>query len=106
MLGLQVIDHVFSNEPIDNGVPPNPHGWDIQLARDADNQIRIYCLYPKTHAAFVHAIGLYNPAVEKVKGISLESLDEFRQQIALELNLNEPERDSAETWISHLAGAK
>jgi len=106
LLGLQVIDHVYSNEPLDNGKAPNPHKWDIQLAHNADNQIRIYCLYPETHAAFKRALGLYNPKIEESKGIDIKALDEFRRQIALELNLKQPKQDPNYTWISRLAGSR
>jgi len=107
---LRVIDHVYSNEPtsvLDKGRPPNPHEWDIQLARDADNQMRVYCEYPETFESFRRALGLYNPPLEQPKGISPEALAQFREQVARELDLPKPiGGDPNLTWISSLAGAK
>jgi len=98
---------IYSNEPIGrDGRTPSPHNWDIQLARNADNQMRVYCQFPETLANFRTAVGLYNPATEKPPGINLEALDRFRKQVARELNLPEPvglDKDLA--WISTLAGA-
>jgi hypothetical protein len=102
---LQVIDHVYSNEPIQNGKAPNPHKWDIQLAHDADNELRIYCKYPETVRMFRTAIGLYNPTVQKAPGISLKALDDFRRQVAKELDLPEPVgQDENAAWIGWLSG--
>jgi len=104
---LKVIDHVFSNEPIGrDGRAPNPHAWDIQLARDADNQMRVYCRYPETLTSFRTALGLYNRATQKPPGISVEALDHFREQVARELDLPQPvgsDKDAA--WIESLTGA-
>jgi len=74
---LQVIDNVYSNEPLENGKAPDPHVWDIQLARDADNQMRIYCKYPETRRMFIAALGIYNPKVGKPPGINIKALDQF-----------------------------
>ena len=104
---LRVIDHVYSNEPIGrDGRAPSPHNWDIQLARDADNQMRVYCQFPETLTSFRTALGLYNPATQKPPGINLEALDRFRMQVARELELPGPvglDKDAA--WINSLAGA-
>ena len=103
---LEVIDNVYSNEPLANGKPSNPHNWNIQLARDADNQMRIYCKYPETVRLFRSAVGLHNPNIEKSPGISLEALDDFRIQVAKELELPAPVGlDRNAIWISGLAGA-
>lgn|GEM_PF-3435111 len=102
---LKVIDNVYSNEPVSDGKAPNPHPWDIQLARDADNQMRIYCQYPETLGLFRKALGLYNPQIEKPHRIDLLALDEFRKQVAKELDLKEPiPPDPNLIWINHLAG--
>jgi hypothetical protein len=102
---LQVIDNVYSNEPL-NGHQPNPHPWDISLARDADNEMRIYCQYPDTLQAFRKALGVYNPDIDKPHGVSLLGLDEFRSQVAKELNLPVPiGSDLNLIWISNLSGA-
>ena len=102
---LKVIDNVYSNEPLSDGKAPNQHAWDIQLARDADNQMRVYCQYPETLILFRKAIGLYNPQVEKPHGIDLKALDDFRNQVAKELDLKSPiPPDPNSIWISHLAG--
>jgi hypothetical protein len=107
MLALQAIDHEYSNERWDNGDPPDPHSWNIQLARDADNQIRIYCSDPQTHVLFLQALNVYDPTTEKPKVISTTPLDEFRKQIARELELPEPSTaEPNRAWISHLSGAK
>ena len=104
---LKVIDHVYSNEPIGrDGRAPSPHNWDIQLARDADNQMRVYCQFPETLTSFRTALGLYNPAIQKPPGINLEALDHFRMQVARELDLPGPvgfDKDAA--WIDSLTGA-
>jgi hypothetical protein len=104
---LKVIDHVYSNEPIGReGRPPSPHNWDIQVARDADNQMRVYCRFPETLTSFRTALGLYNRANQKPPGINIEALDQFRGQVARELDLPTPvgsNRDLA--WIESLAGA-
>jgi hypothetical protein len=103
---LQVIDNVYSNEPLENGKAPNPHTWDIQLARDADNQMRIYCKYPETRLAFISALNLHNAQDAKSPGINLRALDEFRGQVAKELELPKPvASDDNLIWIAHLAGA-
>jgi hypothetical protein len=103
---LRVIDNVYSNEPLENGKAPNPHNWDIQLARDADNQMRIYCKYPETRLMFMSALGLYNPQNGKPPGINLKALDKFRRQVAKELDLPEPVgSDDNLIWIAGLAGA-
>lgn len=104
---LKVIDHVYSNEPVGrDGRPPSPHNWDIQLARDADNQMRVYCQFPKTLKSFRAALGLYNPATQKPPGTNLEELDHFRKQVARELDLPAPVGlDKDLVWINSLAGA-
>jgi hypothetical protein len=106
MSALQAIDHEYSNERWDNNDPPDPHPWNIQLARDADNQIRIYCSDPQTHVLFLRALNVYNPATETPKVINTTALDEFRKQIARELELPEPSAEANRAWISHLSGAK
>jgi hypothetical protein len=103
---LTVIDHVYSNEPLLNGKPSNPHKWNIQFARDTDNQMRIYCKYPETVSAFRKAIGLYNPSIQKAPGVDLKALDDFRKQVAKELELPEPVGiDPNTVWINNLSGA-
>jgi hypothetical protein len=104
---LRVIDHVYSNEPIGrDGRAPSPHNWDIQLARDADNQMRVYCQFPETLTSFRAALGLYNPEAQKPPGINIEALDHFRIQVARELDLPGPVGlDKSLAWISSLAGA-
>jgi len=101
---LQVIDHVYANESL-GGPPSDPHEWDIQLARDADNQMRIYCGHAETRLSFYRALGLYNPLEGQAQGISIAALDEFRSQIAKELDLPPPVSDRSRTWISNLSGA-
>ncbi len=104
---LRVIDHVYSNEPLGrDGHPPSPHHWDIQLARDADHQMRVYCQFPETLTSFRTALGLHNPTVQKAPGINVEALDSFRKQVARELNLPPPiGLDRNMVWIDSLAGA-
>jgi hypothetical protein len=107
MLALQAIDHEYSNERWDNGDPCDPHPWNIQLAHDADNQIRIYCGDPQTHVLFLNALNVHNPATERPKVITTTALDEFRKQIARELELPEPSTaEPNRAWICHLSGAK
>jgi hypothetical protein len=104
---LKVIDHVYLNEPLgQNGHVSNPHQWDIQLARDADNQMRIYCQFPETFTSFRAALGLHNPSVQRSNGVSLKALDGFRKQVARELKLAEPVGFNQDmVWIENLAGA-
>jgi len=90
MSALQAIDHEYSNERWDNGDPRDPHPWNIQVARDADNQIRIYCGDPQTHVLLLRALNVHNPATESPKVITTTALYEFRKQIARELELPEP----------------
>ena len=98
---LKVIDHVYSNEPIGrDGRAPGPHNWDIQLARDADNQMRVYCQFPETLTSFRTALGLHN-LTQKPPGINLEALDHFRMQVARELDLPRPVGlDQDVVWIN------
>lgn len=104
---LHVIDDVYSNEPLEKGQPSNPHAWSLQTARDAENEIRIYCKDPKTVQSFREALGLYNPSESKAPGLKPKELDTFRRQIAVELELPEPIGfDPNLVWISHLAGGK
>ena len=75
---------------------------DIQLARDADNQMRVYGQFPETRTSFRTALGLYNPATQKPPGINLEALDHFRMQVAQELDLPGPvglDKDAARIKI-------
>ena len=54
---------------------------------------------------FRTAIGLYNPTVQKAPGISLRALDDFRRQVAKELDLPEPVGlDENVAWIGTLSG--
>jgi hypothetical protein len=103
---LRVIDLTYSNESLP-GQTPNLHPWNIQTARDADNELRIYCKYPETINAFRKALGIYNPSTgQKPLGIDIKSLDDFRVQVAKELDLNNPiGLDANLAWISGLAGA-
>ena len=106
MLALQVIDHTYSNESFDDRPPFSPHDWDPQLARDADNQMRIYCGDPRTRQCFIRALGLHNPTVSSAPGADVAALDEFRKQISRELGLPEPLSDPNIAWIAGLAGAR
>jgi hypothetical protein len=106
---LQVIDHVYSNEPIlNNGECPNPHEWPIQSARDADNSMRIYCGDPQTLVLFKSAVGLHNPLDQPPPGIDAGALEAFRRQIAKELDIAMPVNvsDPGRIWIASLSGAK
>jgi hypothetical protein len=103
---LQVVDHTWSNEMIEGMPPTKPHKWDIQLARDADNQLRIYCADPKTHELFMTVLGVRNPRSEKPKQVSPAALDEFRKQVAEELELPAPSSDPDRIWIAGLEGAE
>ncbi len=105
---LTVIDHVYCNEPIGRGgQKPCPHEWDAQLARDAMNRMVVFCKDARTVELFTQAIGLYNPEIEKPRGIDLKALVEFRRQVARELELADPgPGDPERVWIRDLAGAK
>ena len=104
---LKVIDLVYSNEPLTGQAPLNPKDWDIELARDAMNKMIIYCQNPqKTVGTFRKAIGLYDPTISgQSPGVDLKSLEEFRKNIARELNLPEVTfTDPNMVWIASLAG--
>lgn len=104
---LQIVGYVFSNQPFNGQAPLHPHQFDLQLARDVENQIRIYCGDPQTIASFRLALGIYNPSVEQRKGVSVEYLEQFRRQIAKELELDQPiGSDPKLAWILSLDGAK
>jgi hypothetical protein len=105
---LKVIDNVYSNEPFNGQPPVHPLEFEVQTARDIDNGIRIYCEYPETVASFRKALGLFNPSEgEKPKGVNPEALDQFRAQVAKELDLPNPiGTDRRLVWISNLDGAK
>lgn len=105
---LHVVDLVYANERLNNMDPLNPKEWDINLARNAMNKMLIYCKDPNNMVtAFNNAVGLYNPDKEAVPGIKLESLDEFRKQIACELNLPKFEANNPDKiWIYSLTGTK
>ena len=105
MLALQVIDHVYANEPLNSGKPYYAHRWDLQLAWEADNQIRIYCGDPQTRQLFIKALGIYDPTTGKPPGVDITALDKFRKQVAHKLDLPEPISDPNRIWISGLAGA-
>ncbi len=72
------------------------------------NQLIIYCEYPeKTVNLYMNAVGLYNPKTEKPIGIKLKYLEDFRKQVAIELNLPEVVySDSDKIWINSLSGGK
>ena len=102
---LQVIDCVYSNEPF-SGPPSHPQPCDLQAARDADSQMRIYCRYPETVQFFYKALGMHNTEVQKAPGVSVEKLEQFRVQVAKELDLSSPVySDPNQVWISNLDGA-
>jgi len=105
---LKVIDAVYSNEPWNDRSPAHPLPVDVQQARDADNEMRIYCQYPETLSAFRKALGLWNPQKDKVSSHpSLDGFNEFRMQVARELDLPQPIGvDPNYVWISNLDGAK
>jgi len=104
---LKVIDLVYANEPLTGQAPLNPKEWDIELARDAMNKMIIYCRNPqRTVGTFRKAIGLHNLSVAgSSPGVNLESLEEFRKQVARELKLPEVTfTDPNMVWIASLAG--
>jgi len=74
--------------------------------RDADNQMRVYCRFPETLTSFRTALGLYNRAIQKPPGIDVEALDQFRGEVARELDLPKPVGSNKDiAWIESLAGA-
>jgi len=104
---LRVIDFAYANMDFYGKQPLHPVSWDVQLARDADNNMRIYCQYPETIATFRKALGARNPYEDsKPNPPDVASLDEFRKQVAKELELPEPIGfDPKISWISSLPGA-
>lgn len=103
---LHVIDLVYSNEPLGGQPPVHPIPVDLQAARDAYNDMLVYCGDPDTVIAFRKALGMHGPR-EKSPGVDLQAFDEFRKQVAKELELRPPvEQDPDATWIYNLDGAK
>jgi hypothetical protein len=104
---LKVIDAVYSNEPWNGKPPVHPLNVDIQSARDAYNQMVLYCQYPETLTTFNKALGMWNPQEDKTASPpSIEGLDNFRVQVSRELELPPNQPNSKYTWIYNLAGAK
>ena len=105
---LKVIDLVYSNEPWNGNPAPHPLPVDVQQARDAYNQMSIYCQYPDTLVAFRSAIGVWNPQEDKGPNQpSIGALIDFRKQVAKELDLPTPVSiDDKYAWIENLYGAK
>jgi hypothetical protein len=104
---LRVIDFVYANMDFYGKPPAHPVDWDVQLARDADNKMRIYRRYPEPIEAFRKALGEHNPFEDQSKPTppDVRYLDEFRKQAAKELELPEPiGLDPKLSWISSLAG--
>ena len=68
--------------------------------------MRVYCQFPETLTSFRTALGLYNRATQKPRGINLEAFDHFRKQVARELDLpGLVGFDKEFAWIENLAGA-
>ena len=104
---LKVIDTVYSNEKWNGKPPVHPINVDIQSARDAYNQMLLYCQYPETLTTFRKALGVWNPQEDKSPSHpSIEGLDDFRAQVAKELDLPPIQRNSKYTWINNLDGAE
>ena len=105
---LTVIDLVYANSEFDGKTPLARKQWDIQLARDAYNKMLIYCSNPeRTIKAFHNAIGLYNHGLEKPRGFSAASINEFRREVARELELSDSlYLDPNRAWIGVLPGTK
>src|SRR6266404_5094133 len=62
---LQVVDNVYSNVSMNGHPPSSPHQWEASLARDAMNNIIIYCKDPnRVLYAFGKAVGLHNPETQ------------------------------------------
>jgi hypothetical protein len=78
------------------------------MARDAMNGMLVYCEKPEqTLQTFKRALGLHNPTNERPPGIDVASLDQFRREVARELELEFPyQGDPNIVWISTLAGGK
>ena len=104
---LEVIDHVYANEPLGGKPPAHPHAWNLQMARDAMNGIRVYCEEPdRTLDAFRRALGLHDPSKERAPGIDVAYLDRFRAEVARELRLPQYQSNPDFVWISNLAGGE
>ena len=103
---LHVADLVYANMCFNNKKPLNPKEWDIYLARSAINKMLIYCKDPqKTVSTFYKVLGVYNPDIETPNNIRVADLDEFRKQVAYELDTSEfIASNSTYTWIYSLPG--
>ncbi len=104
---LQVVDHYFSNCKVDDWPPPNPHHWDIGLARDAMSKMVIFCKDPqRTVTAFKNALGLNNPNTQSTTSVGFKALHEFRVVVAEELEVPPVKYEDEDfTWIACLDGA-
>lgn len=105
---LEVIDNVYANSNFEKLPKPILHTWSIQKARDAMNKMIIFCADPQTTIdIFQRAIGLHNPQFESPKIYSAGGIQDFRVQVAKELNLPPVIfSDSTKTWISRLPGGE
>ena len=107
-MALEVIDHVYDNEPLSDQPPRHPHSWDLQKARSAMNGILVYCDDPKrTMTPFKAALGLHDPSKEAPPGVDVSALNGFRVEVARELGLSTPyQGDPNFVWIQDLAGGE
>jgi hypothetical protein len=105
---LEVIDHVYANSSFNQTPPTNPHEWNISLARNAMNEIIIYCKDPnRVLAAFSKATGLHNPQAQTTPTFGPKALAQFRDVVCEELELSPIQyADSNLVWIASLPGAK
>ena len=107
LAALSVIDHVYANSSFGPMLPSNPHQWDIMLARDAMNQMAVFCQDPnRTIAAFTKAIGLHDPATTATPQFGPEDLAAFRNRVCEELETSKTGyADKDRVWIYKLPGA-
>jgi len=105
---LQVVDNVYSNVSMNGHPPSSPHQWEASLARDAMNNIIIYCKDPnRVLYAFGKAVGLHNPETQKPTEFGPKGLAELRDVICQELELKPIHYESPDVvWIYRLPGAK
>ena len=106
---LEVVDLVDANTHFENQPTLPRKKWDITRARNAMNQILVYCEKPeRTVTAFYNAIGLYVPDYgEQPRSYGTHDLNAFRNEVARELK--QPAIDYLRfktPWIFSLEGGE
>ena len=108
ILALEVVDHVYANTSFNGNPPANPHEWDISLARNAMNEMIIYCKDPNSAvAAFTKASGIINPDKRPSGLFGIRDLAAFRNVLCKELEVSSIQYTNSNIiWINGAPGGK